>query len=151
MRNSKRIKIVAGGTAALFGVGVAFAAWTSTGEGDGSVTAGSAASLTVAQDDPVSGLYPTGTEEIEITVTNANPYPVTMSSLVPAAVAVDAGHPACVAHGVTFGGLEGLTDRLAAAESKTYTLDVDMGADSDDGCQGATFTSEYTATAASSD
>jgi hypothetical protein len=38
MRNSKRIKIVAGGTAILMGGGIAFAYWTTTGSGDGSAT-----------------------------------------------------------------------------------------------------------------
>ena len=150
MRNSKRIKIVAGGTAVLFGVGVAFAAWTSTGTGTGAATAGSATTLTVAQQGTVTGLYPTGTQAVTIRVTNTNPYPIRVSSVSPGAVTVTGG-TGCTAENaaVTFENLTGLNDYLAPSAYMDYTPDVSMGDDSNNGCQGATFSSTYTATGAS--
>ena len=154
MRNSKRIKIVAGGTAVLFGVGVAFAAWTSTGEGTGTVTAGEEAGLTVEQTNAaaVTGLFPTDTKAIDITVTNDNVYGVTVASLVGGPLQISGG-AGCTPENaaVVFADEPTLSDYLAPSASETYTLDVSMGADSYDGCQNAVFSVLYTANAASSD
>ena len=82
MRNSKRISVLAGGTAALIGVGVAFAAWTSTGTGTGTATAGEMGVDNVSiAGAAVSGLFPTGDEFSTVTVTNNNPYPVELDKL----------------------------------------------------------------------
>jgi hypothetical protein len=71
MRNSKRIKIVAGGTAVLMGGGIAFAYWTTSGAGTGSATAGSDTGVTIAQLGSTSGLVPGGpAQPIDFTITN---------------------------------------------------------------------------------
>ena len=41
-KNIKRSAVVGGTVAAVFGVGIGFAAWTNYGEGSGDVTAGTA-------------------------------------------------------------------------------------------------------------
>lgn len=149
MQKTKRSAVVGAATIALVGGGIAFAAWTSTGTGTGSATAGDAAVLGVAQDAAVGGLFPTGTKDVSITVTNTNSYPIKVSSLVPGAVSVDSGHAGCTSPAVTFSSLTALTDRVAAGGTKTYTVNAAMGADSSNGCQGATFSTPYTATGAS--
>ena len=73
--NTRRSAVVGGTVATLFGLGVAFAAWTNTGVGSGSVTAGTAAPLTVTVSG-VSGLVPTKSVNVPFTVTNTNPYDV---------------------------------------------------------------------------
>ena len=82
MRNSKRISVLAGGTAALIGVGVAFAAWTSTGTGTGTATAADMGvdNLSISGAS-VTGLFPTGSQVSAVTITNNNPYPVEVDAL----------------------------------------------------------------------
>ena len=73
MRNSKRIKIVAGGTAVLMGTGIAFAYWTTSGSGDGTATtsAGEVNQLSFVQTETPADLYPGGpAQPIAGTVTN---------------------------------------------------------------------------------
>lgn len=155
MRNSKRIKIVAGGTAALFGVGVAFAAWTSTGGDSASVTAGAAADLTVASVGSVDALYPGQSQDITVDVTNENPYPVKVSSVVsspgdPDSVTGALG-PACDITDVSIdpdpSAGEVLAAKGEAGDSTTYTFSVSMADDAESDCQGATFIYDFLATA----
>src|SRR4051812_6085784 len=66
---------------ALMAGAVAFAAWTSSGTGTGTATARNAQALTVNVTN-VSGLYPTGSMNVPFTVTNPNPYAVTLNKVV---------------------------------------------------------------------
>jgi predicted ribosomally synthesized peptide with SipW-like signal peptide len=149
MRNIKRTSIVAGAIVALLGGGIAFAAWTATGTGTGTVKAGNDAGLTVSGGS-VSGLYPTGSQDVTVTVTNDNPYPVAVSSVAVGAITND---KSCSNTGVTTSSKPALTDRLAptgiTGDSKSYTFTVTMDANADNACQGATFTVPFTATGAS--
>ena len=85
MRNSKRIKIVAGGTALLMGAGVAYAYWTTSGSGTGSgaTTAGVTDTLSFTQNS-LSPMFPgdsaqnlsvavknTGSESVYVTTVQA--------------------------------------------------------------------------------
>jgi hypothetical protein len=75
MRNSKRIKIVAGGTALLMGAGVAYAYWTTAGSGTGSAETGTAVPVTIQQSGEISGLVPGGQERnVNFTITNPATY-----------------------------------------------------------------------------
>ena len=75
-KNIKRSAVVGTSVAAVFGVGIGFAAWTNSGEGSGAVTAETAKPLTVTVTG-VSGLFPTGSVDVPFTVTNdLNPYDV---------------------------------------------------------------------------
>lgn len=158
MRNSKRIKIVAGGTAALFGVGVAFAAWTSTGEGSASVTAGEEVNLTVAAVGEVAELYPGQSKDITVDVTNNNPYPVKVLSVTSAPGDPDsvtgADGTACDITDVTISADPSADEVLTEAEgiddSEQYTFTVFMPEDAESDCQNATFIYDFVATASSS-
>jgi predicted transcriptional regulator len=158
MRKIQKTAIVGGTVAVLFAGGVAYAAWTSTGSGTGTATAGTDAGVGVAG-NAVSGLFPTGTKDITVTVSNPNPYAVDLDSITADSVAVDATHgtAGCVVTGIvtadggTYAG-DNATDRIAAkvgdtVSSITRDLTVHMGADAADACKGAVFTVTYTGNA----
>jgi hypothetical protein len=151
MRKTQKIAIVGGTVAVLFAGGVAYAAWTSSGSGTGSATAGSAVDLNVSG-DPVSSLYPTVDLPATVDITNPNPYNVTLSSLDFTGATVDLGHSTCDPSTVTVADLTGLSDVVQANGANTITKDVtvSMSNAATDACQGATFTLSYTAHGASS-
>ncbi|QWC85283.1 M73 family metallopeptidase [Nocardioidaceae bacterium] len=148
MKNSKRAGIVSASAATLIVGGVAFAAWTSTGTADGSVTAGTEKDLVVTTSN-VSSLYPQKSVTIEFAVKNENPYSVRVTTVSPAATTATSA-AGCPGGDVTFGeaALEsGSSATLAEGASALYTATVTMEADAASACQGATFTNTYTATA----
>jgi hypothetical protein len=101
MSKTTRRSVVVGGTvAALFGAGIAVAAWTNYGEGSGTATAGQAQALTVTVSN-VSGLFPTGSVDVPFTVTNPNPYGIKLTKAELKSVAVDNAHSGCATSVVT--------------------------------------------------
>jgi hypothetical protein len=136
---TKRTGVVGGTVAALFGVGIAFAAWTNSGEDEGTVTAEQAKPLTVTVTD-VSGLFPTGSVDVPFTVTNTNPYEVTLNNATLKSVTVDAAHDQCDPTVVT-GADVALDDVVAPGDtSASRNFAVTMSNAATDACQGAVFT-----------
>jgi hypothetical protein len=138
-KNIKRSAVVGGTVAAVFGVGIGFAAWTNYGEGSGSVTADQATPLTVTVTN-VTGLFPTGSVDVPFTVTNTNDYDVTLSKATLEGVTVDAAHSLCDTDVVT-GSEVTLSDVVAngaTSSSQDFTLSMTNAATDD--CQGAVFT-----------
>ncbi len=138
-KNTRRSAVVGGTAAALFGIGVAVAAWTNYGEGTGDVTAATAQPLTVTVTD-VTGLFPTGSVDVPFTVTNTNDYEVTLSKAELKTVTVDAAHSACATSVVT-GSDVTLSEAVATGATSTsqdFTLSMSNAAT--DACQGAVFT-----------
>jgi hypothetical protein len=164
MRKLVVIGLVAG-TIAISGV--AFAAWTSRGEGEGSATALRAVDLSTSVATPVAGLYPGGSADLSITVNNPNPYPVSVTVIEPdTAEGITVDGPGCEPENVSFsvtGGsfsaTPGVLNVPVAVAAKTgstpgsapITLNkaVRMIADADNDCQGATFTVPVIVTGAS--
>ena len=146
-RNIKRSAVVGTTVVTLFGVGVAFAAWTNTGDGSGAVTAGSAQPLTVTVSG-VSGLVPTKSVNVPFTVTNTNPYDVKLTTAHLQNVAVT-GAPGCDPAVLT-GSDVAVSDVVApAATSPSRNFPVTMSNTATDACQGATFTVTLRVTALS--
>jgi hypothetical protein len=156
MRRIQKISIVGGTVGVLMAGGIAYAAWTSEGSGSGTATAGTDAGVTVSG-NAVSGLFPTGTKDITVTVGNPNPYAVDLDSITADSVVVDTTHGAagCLvtdivsADGGSYPG-DNAADRIAAKVGSTVStisrdLTVHMTADADDACKGAIFTVSYTA------
>jgi hypothetical protein len=138
-KNFKRSAVVGGSVAALFGTAIGFAAWTNYGEGSGSVTADHAQALTVAV-TPVTGLFPTGSQDVSFTVTNPNPYAVKLTNVTLKSVAVDTAHSACNKAEVT-GSDVTLSDVVPAGQtSGAQTFPVNMSNSANDDCQDAVFT-----------
>lgn len=136
---TRRSSAVAATTVGLIGLGIAFAAWTTDGEGQGQATAGEATPLTVKVTN-VSGLYPTGTVTVPFTVTNTNEYAVSLSRASLKAITVDQQHAGCDPSVVT-GEDVTVTDVVAAgATSVARSFPLTMSNAAVDACQGATFT-----------
>jgi len=154
MRTIKKTAVVGGTLAALMGAGIAFAAWTTTGTGSGSATAGSAGSLTVTGGSAVTGLFPTGSKDVTVTVTNNSPYKVAMDTITAGTTTVTGNTGTCTASVVSTVNKSGLTDVLdasgGAAPSHAYTFTFTMTNSAEDGCQGATFSIPFTASGHSS-
>ncbi|MPZ96681.1 MAG: hypothetical protein GEU96_17655 [Propionibacteriales bacterium] len=144
MRNSvRRTSVITAGVLGLAVTGVDFAAWTSTGSGTGSATAGHNQDLVVSAGDP-AGLFPNGTVTVPVTVKNVNPYKVALDPL--AFDTASTGVAGCDASVVAADDKSGLTDVLDA-DGGEATLDfvVSMTNDAADACQDATFTLTFTA------
>jgi len=143
-------------TGMLLAAGVAFAAWTATGSGNGyaqakgmsSVTLSDASTYTTAQ------LYPGGSGDLVLRVANPNSYDVTVTTVTGTGPAVTAPTNAtCDAStGVTFTNQTGLTGAsyvVPGNGSATITLanSVSMGNASVNACKGLTFTVPVSVTA----
>lgn len=143
----KRSSILGTVLVLLLGAGIAFAAWTSTGTGSTTVTASKAKDLVVSGTTP-TGLYPTGSVPVAVTVTNPNEYKVQLSSLVFVdATTTKVGCDAAVLSGTD---QTTLTDVLTAGGgAATVNVTVSMSNAAADACQDAVFTVNYTATGSS--
>jgi hypothetical protein len=168
MRKSVKRAIVIGTTLAVAGTATAaYAAWNATGTGNAYAQAGSAQELQITQATTGATLYPGATGDAFIQVKNPNSYPVEINTIAwTPSDGVQASHVAagasCNNTGVYFGDfskstigsngvLSGLKLALGAGETKTFTLDqaVRMINNSEDGCQGATFSIPVKVTGAS--
>lgn len=159
-RTTKRIGALGTATVAVMGAGVAFAAWTTNGTGTGTASAGSATALSITS-TAVTGLYPTASKTVEVTVSNTNPYRVQLSNLRLTSVDVasrpndDPTTPTCtnanIASVITSSGLalgNATNDVVAAstgtATTKVYsTFPLSVSNDLPNGCQGASFTLNF--------
>ena len=138
---ARRSSAVATATVGMLGLSVAFAAWTSTGQGSGSAQAAQAQPLTAHVQD-VTGLYPTGSVAVPFTVSNPNPYKVTLTGVTLKSVAVDSAHSGC-ATSVISGSDLALNNLEVAANggtSASRNFSVSMSNAAVAACQGATFT-----------
>jgi hypothetical protein len=132
---------------ALMAGTVAFAAWTSNGTGTGTATATTSKNLTVNVTN-ISGLYPTGTFNVPFTVTNPNPYAVTLSKVQLQSVSTTA--VGCTASVVSGADLVDTDVIPAGGTSASRNFSVSMSNAAEDACQGAVFTLTLKALGASS-
>ena len=134
---------------------VTFGSWTvSSSAGSGYSKAKVASSLTLsdASASTTAQLYPGGTGDIWIKVTNPNPFAVTVTSVTGAGtITSDKGAACDAATGVTFTNTTGLTQSVGAGATVTFSLagKVAMSNASDNSCQGAVFTVPITLAATS--
>jgi hypothetical protein len=134
---------------------VTFGSWTvSSSAGSGYSKAKVASSLTLsdASASTTAQLYPGGTGDIWIKVTNPNPFAVTVTSVTGAGtITSDKGAACDAATGVTFTNATGLTQAVGAGATVTFSLagKVAMSNASDNSCQGAVFTVPITLAATS--
>ena len=150
-RIARRGLVVLSVTATMAISGVAFASWTLSGNGTGTAGATNALDLTdiiISVDDP---LYPGATSDATITVTNPNPFPVSITAVdFTGSVAVTGDPSGCTVfddHAVTFANASSLSLFVDAnAEDAEVTLPsaVTMGSTAADACQDRTFTQAFT-------
>lgn len=140
---------------ALAIAGAANTYWSAASGGSGSTTTGTAADVTLGPRTPVSGLYPGGTADVVLRVSNPNTSPVRLGSLAldtargTGGFAVDAGHSGCAVSTLslstqTNGGAGWTVPARSGAVNGTLPLTVPnslaMGLGAASACQGATFT-----------
>jgi hypothetical protein len=145
MSTKKRITVGTIAVVVLAAAGLAYAAWTSSGTGSGYAKAQSAQALTTVDvsASTAATLYPGATGNVEIRISNPNPYPVQVTSVTGnGPITADAGHASCTVTGVTFANQTGQTINVPAGGATTTTLTgaASMDNTSSNGCQGATFT-----------
>lgn len=140
LRPRKKFVVAGALVAGLMASGIAWAAWTADGTGNGYAQATTAEELTTSVATASADLYPGGTGDVEITINNPNPYPVEVTSI-EGDGAITADLPGCTTTGVSFTDQAG-TWAVAADDSETFTLAdaASMSNASDNACQGAVFT-----------
>jgi len=133
--------------------GVAFAAWTADGTGSANARARTASTITVTAVTGTADLYPGFNDgDLSFTLTNANPYPVTFTSMTPGAITSSAPG-ACPSSNLTVDTASGLSLPVAAsATSGTQSIAdvVNLASTAPDGCQGVVFTVAVTLTGSQS-
>jgi hypothetical protein len=152
----KRVALLAV-PAVLVAVGIAIGAWNATGSGTGYAKAGTSSSLILgdASASTVADLYPSSTGNVKITVTNPNPFNVSITTVAQTAstsITSDKGASCNSSTGVTFSTQSGLSLALAAGATTTFTLNgaAAMSNASANACQGAVFSIPVDITAVSS-
>lgn len=155
----KKFAAAAGVSALALGGLVAYAAWTTSGSGTGTVSARTASALIVGDGHSSTTLYPTGKGDLVVTLQNTNAYNVNVTSIAQGALVAGSASPvavsdntsgACNTASVTFTP-PAVNFVIAANSTTTLTLHnaVSMDASANDGCQGATFTVPVIANGAS--
>ena len=150
---SKIIAIVGGliGAAVITG-GYAIAYWTAGGTGTGSAKALSAQSLTItATASPIADHYPDVSGTVQISVTNPNPYSVSLTGWnTPSVVSGDTTNCPSANVSVAASGTIGTPISVAGGGTPVTGLSipsfVTMGSSAPNGCQGVTFTVTLTLT-----
>ena len=140
---SKRITIGSLVVGVLMAGSIAFAAWTTNGAGSGYVAAGSEQDLTTlpVAASTTSLLYPNGTADVKVKISNPNPYKVLVTAINNGTGSILSGDGTCDAsNGVAFANQSG-SWTVPAAGTLIVTLAnaASMSNASVNACQGQTF------------
>lgn len=150
---TRRATVLTAGVIASTAVGLAFAAWTSTGSGTGSAasTTDQASTIAPVTLDVADELYPGATKSTKVTIDNPNDYPVIVTGIsagssdavngcAAGSVITDAQSDAA---GLTQSGVA--TTVIPANDDASYTLVLRMTDDPSDACKSQTFSMDLTA------
>ena len=125
------------------GTAIGFALWSTNGIGTSTAKALSAQAITVNASSATADLYPGFTHgAVNFTITNPNPYPITISSVTPGTI-TSSNQAACAASNITGAAVSGLAlvvpaNSTGSAEAVSNVLS--MASNAPDGCQGVSFT-----------
>lgn len=144
---SKRSAVVLGAAGVVVVAGVAYAAWTSTGAGSGSVTSTTAVNSTIGSDTTGTPLYPGAVKTFTVSIDNPNDYPVVVNGISAGSSTATSG--GCAAGTVTSAAVTNPGSTIAAHGSAVYTLTATMSGSATDACKSQTFTLPLTATLSS--
>lgn len=150
-------RAVAGTVVLLVGLGitVAFAAWTTNGTGSGYTRADEADALTTVDVSATTTaqLFPGGTGDLKLRISNPNPYPVRVTDVDGNGTITSDKGPSCngASTGVSFADQSSLSLIIPANDAATFTLtgSVSMSNASDTSCQNVVFTVPVALTGAS--
>ena len=147
MRKIQKISIVGGTVGVLMAGGIAYAAWTSSGTGDGPVTAGADAAMGVSAIS-TELLYPTKTVDLTVTVENNDHYALNLDSLTATSVTADPATCDVASVEASSGTYStAAANRIAEGGSIDKTLTLHMLDTADEDCKNAIFTVHYDASA----
>ena len=141
---SKRTAVVLGIAGVVVVTGVAYAAWTSTGAGSGSVTSTTVQASVISSDSTGTPLYPGAAKTFTVKITNPNAYAVVVNTISTGSSDAVNG---CAAGSVLSDAFSATSPNpvVLAGATGTYTLTAHMIADPSNACQGQTFTLPLTA------
>jgi uncharacterized protein (DUF58 family) len=156
-RRTKVILSVAAAAAVAVNAGVAWAYWRINGTGTGAAQAGAVIELSLkGRSDDARPLFPGGTSDLTVTVTNRNDFPIRITTVAPGdgKTVADEGHRAagCQNTGVVVAkDVHEVSWQVAKNTIGVFTLPdgIRMTNSSDSACQGATFTIPVQATGTS--
>ena len=138
----------------------AYAAWTGSGAGNGSATADTTSSLVLSPASPSATLFPGGSADVVLTVTNPNIARVRVGSLSldtsqgTGGYSVDAAHSGCSVSALGFSTqtnsgagwtIDGRVGSVNGTLAVTLTNALSMTLNAANACQGATMTVYLTA------
>ena len=156
IRLSKKFFVALAVLVGLMATGAIYAAWSTSGSGNGYAKAGTASALTIgdASASTTADLYPGSNGAVKLKVTNPNPFAVRITTVTKQAsgtITSDKGAACNASTGVTFTDQTGLALDVAGGATSTFTLSgaVSMSNASDNTCQGAIFTIPVDVTAVS--
>jgi hypothetical protein len=141
--------------ATVVAAGVTFGSWavgSSPGNGYAKATSSQNLALADASASTVAQLYPGGTGDVKVRVTNPNPFAVTITSVAGAGtISSDKGAACDAAAGVTYTDQMGLSQAVGAGATVTFTLPgaAAMSGSASSSCQGAVFAIPVTLSASS--
>ena len=140
---ARRLAVTTALVLGSLGASVAVAQWTTGGTGTSQASARSAVALTVTARTATADLYPGFTAgDVYFTVTNTNPYPVSLTGATFSTV-TSSDTTACPSANVTvLASKPGLSLAVAAGATVDHVIAdvVTMSAAALDGCQGKAFT-----------
>lgn len=150
---TRRAAVLSAGIAASTAVGIAFAAWTSTGSGTGSAasTADEASTIAPVDLDVADLLYPGATKTTTVSIDNPNDYPVVVTSISAGSsdavggCAADSVRTDAVSDSTGVTRSDEATSVIPANGSGEYTLTLRMSDDPSDACKSQAFSMDLTA------
>jgi hypothetical protein len=141
--------VLAGIVLSLLASGAAFGYWSTTGSGTGTAAASTPSPITLTPGTPAGLLYPGGTADLAVTISNPNAYAVRVSQLVrdgtqgTGGYAVDAAHPGCGVSALSYttqsNGGSGWTVPASGSLTLALTGALTLATSAANACQGATF------------
>ena len=155
-RTRTRVTVLGSAIMVILAANIAFAAWTASGTGSGTATSGAGQAVSALGPASVTDLlYPTGSANVQLTISNPNPYKVSVTQIAQnGSTASDDEN--CVGTTVTMAtqttgwivpAASGATPGTLAV---TLTDAATMSNAATDACQTANFTIPVSLTAASS-
>ena len=150
-----RLALALSAVAVLATAALTLGSWavgSSTGNGYAKAITAQSVTLSDASASTTAQLYPGGTGDLVVKVTNPNSFGVTVTSVTGSGtITSDKGAACNAATGVTFTNATGLSQAVAGGATTTFSLvgKVAMSNASDNTCQGAIFTVPVTLTATS--
>lgn len=142
-RHQRAVALVTWSLALVVPAGIGWALWSTSGTGPGAAKARTATALTVTISTAGADLYPGASGDLHFSVTNPNPYAITLTGASTSSIsAVIGGSGGCTAADFTLptGTMASTPVPAGGTVPVTVTGGIAMKAAAGDGCQGVDLT-----------